>query len=70
MITLKDSQHPNSRSFNIAKELDQWMAELPQARRVAIEARAGELAALKDSCQATVQTQQDLAALSSIERAG
>jgi hypothetical protein len=36
----------------MAKELEQWMAELPQARRTAIEARAGELATLKDLRQA------------------
>nr|WP_319566173.1 hypothetical protein [uncultured Rhodoferax sp.] len=27
----------------MARKLEQWMAELPQARRTAIEARAGEL---------------------------
>jgi hypothetical protein len=32
----------------MAKELEQWVAELPQARRTAIEVRAGKLAALKD----------------------
>lgn len=32
----------------MAKELEQWMAELPQARRMAIEARVGELVTLKD----------------------
>ncbi|MDR3369381.1 hypothetical protein [Rhodoferax sp.] len=32
----------------MAKKLEQLMAELPQARRTAIEARAGELATLKD----------------------
>lgn len=32
----------------MAKELEQLMAELPQTRRVAIEAHAGELATLKD----------------------
>jgi len=46
----------------MAKRLEQMMADLPQARRVAIEARAGELATLKDLRQAAEQTQQDLAA--------
>jgi DNA-binding XRE family transcriptional regulator len=46
----------------MAKKLEQLMAELPQARRTAIEARAGELATLKDLRQAAQQTQQDLAA--------
>jgi hypothetical protein len=32
----------------MAKELEQWMAELPQARRTAIEARAGKLITLID----------------------
>jgi hypothetical protein len=32
----------------MARKLEQLMAELPQARRAAIEARAGELATLKD----------------------
>jgi len=46
----------------MAKKLEQMMAELPQTRRAAIEARAGELATLKDLRQAAQQTQQDLAA--------
>ena len=46
----------------MAKRLEQMMADLPQARRVAIKARAGELATLKDLRQAAEQTQQDLAA--------
>ena len=46
----------------MAKKLEQLMAELPQARRSAIEARAGKLATLKDLRQAAEQTQQDLAA--------
>jgi DNA-binding XRE family transcriptional regulator len=46
----------------MAKRLEQMMADLPQARRAAIEARAGELATLKDLRQAAQQTQQDLAA--------
>jgi len=46
----------------MAKKLEQLMAELPQARRTAIEARAGELATLKDLRQAAQQTQQDMAA--------
>ncbi len=46
----------------MAKRLEQMMADLPQARRTAIETRAGELATLKDLRQAAKQTQQDLAA--------
>lgn len=46
----------------MAKELDQILAQLPAKRRAAIEARAGELATLKDLRQAVAQTQQDLAA--------
>jgi DNA-binding XRE family transcriptional regulator len=46
----------------MAKKLEQLMAELPQARRTTIEARAGELATLKDLRQAAQQTQQDMAA--------
>ena len=45
----------------MAKKLEQLMADLPQKRRVAIEARAGKLATLKDLRQAAEQTQQDLA---------
>lgn len=46
----------------MAKKLDHLLAELPARRRAAIEARAGELATLKDLRQAVAQTQQDLAA--------
>lgn len=46
----------------MAKRLEQLMGDLPQARRVVIEARAGKLATLKDLRQAAQQTQQDLAA--------
>ena len=45
----------------MAKRLEQLMADMPQARRVAIEARAGQLATLKDLRQAAEQTQQELA---------
>lgn len=45
----------------MAKKLEQLMADLPAARRVAVEARAGKLATLKDLRQAAKQTQQDLA---------
>lgn len=45
----------------MAKKLDQLLADLPAKRRAAIEARAGELATLKDLRQAVAQTQQDLA---------
>lgn len=46
----------------MAKRLDHLLAELPAKRRANIEARAGELATLKDLRQAVAQTQQDLAA--------
>jgi DNA-binding XRE family transcriptional regulator len=46
----------------MAKKLEQLMADLPAKRRAAIEARAGNLATLKDLRQAAQQTQQDLAA--------
>ena len=46
----------------MAKKLEQLMADLPVKRRSAIEARAGNLATLKDLRQAAEQTQQDLAA--------
>ena len=46
----------------MARRLDHLLAELPAKRRRAIEARAGELATLKDLRQAVAQTQQDLAA--------
>jgi transcriptional regulator with XRE-family HTH domain len=45
----------------MAKELDHLLAKLPAKRRAAINARAGELATLKDLRQASAQTQQDLA---------
>jgi hypothetical protein len=51
-----------STCFNMAKKLEQLMADLPQKRRVAIEARAGKLATLKDLRQAAQQTQHELAA--------
>lgn len=46
----------------MAKKLEQIMADLPVKRRAAVEARAGNLATLKDLRQAVEQTQQDLAA--------
>lgn len=46
----------------MAKKLDQLLEQLPAKRRATIEARAGELATLKDLRQAVAQTQQDLAA--------
>ena len=46
----------------MAKKLDHLLEQLPAKRRAAIEARAGELATLKDLRQAVAQTQQDLAA--------
>ena len=46
----------------MAKKLEQLLADLPVKRRAGIEARAGNLATLKDLRQAAEQTQQDLAA--------
>ena len=46
----------------MARKLEQLLADLPEKRRVAVEARAGNLATLKDLRQAVQQTQQDLAA--------
>ena len=45
----------------MARKLEQIMADLPAKRRAAVEARAGNLATLKDLRQAVAQTQQDLA---------
>lgn len=46
----------------MAKKLDQIMAALPAKRQGRIEARAAELATLKDLRQAVAQTQEELAA--------
>jgi transcriptional regulator with XRE-family HTH domain len=46
----------------MAKNLDQIVAALPAERRAGIEARAAELATLKDLRQAVAQTQDELAA--------
>ncbi|MBK7663037.1 MAG: XRE family transcriptional regulator [Sterolibacteriaceae bacterium] len=46
----------------MAKKIDQIMAALPAKRRGKIEARASELATLKDLRQAVAQTQEELAA--------
>ena len=46
----------------MAKKLEQLLAELPAKRRAAVEARAGNLATLKDLRQAVEQTQHDLGA--------
>lgn len=46
----------------MAKKLDQIMAALPAKRRGKIEARAAELATLKDLRQAVARTQEELAA--------
>ena len=46
----------------MAKRLDDVMAGLPQARRQRVQARAMELATLKDLRQAAMQTQEELAA--------
>ena len=46
----------------MAKNLDQIMTALPTERRAGIEARAAELATLKDLRQAVAQTQEELAA--------
>lgn len=45
----------------MAKKLDDLVAELPQARRERVQARAMELATLKDLRQAAQQTQEQLA---------
>lgn len=45
----------------MAKKLEQIMAALPTKRRGRIEARAAELATLKDLRQAVAQTQEELA---------
>lgn len=46
----------------MARKLEQLLADLPEQRRAAVEARAGNLATLKDLRLAVEQTQQDLAA--------
>lgn len=46
----------------MARKLEKLLADLPEQRRVAVEARAGNLATLKDLRLAVEQTQQDLAA--------
>lgn len=46
----------------MAKSLDDVMAKLPKARKQRVEARAMELATLKDLRKATQQTQEQLAA--------
>ncbi|MFZ4539115.1 XRE family transcriptional regulator [Propionivibrio sp.] len=45
----------------MARKLDDVMAQLPAPRQAGIEARAQELASLKDLRQAVEQTQEDLA---------
>jgi len=45
----------------MARNLEHLLFELPKARRASIEARASNLATLKDLRQAVEQTQQDLA---------
>ncbi|MBW8068298.1 XRE family transcriptional regulator [Ferrovum sp.] len=47
----------------MAKKLDDVMAALPQERKQRVEARAMELATLKDLRQASRQTQEQLAAV-------
>ena len=46
----------------MARKLEQIMADLPAKRRAAVEARAGNLATLKDLRQTVGQNQQDLIA--------
>jgi len=48
--------------FKMAKKLDEVMAALPKARRDRVQARAMELATLKDLRQAAQQTQAQMAA--------
>ena len=45
----------------MARKLDDIMAALPKARRQRVEARASELATLKDLRQAVQQTRTQLA---------
>ena len=45
----------------MAKKLDDIMASLPEGRRLRVDARAMELATLKDLRQAAQQTQEQLA---------
>ena len=47
----------------MARKLDDVIAALPKARRQRVEARAMELATLKDLRQAALQTQEELAAV-------
>jgi DNA-binding XRE family transcriptional regulator len=47
----------------MARKLDDVMAALPQERKQRVEARAMELATLKDLRQASRQTQEQLAAV-------
>ncbi|EQD75185.1 transcriptional regulator [mine drainage metagenome] len=47
----------------MARKLDDVMAALPQERQQRVEARAMELATLKDLRQASQQTQEQLAAV-------
>lgn len=47
----------------MARKLDDVLAELPKNRRERVEARAMELATLKDLRQASLQTQEQLAAV-------
>ena len=58
--TLKGKSRQRSRPM--ARKLDEVMATLPKARQRRIEARALELATLKDLRQAAQQTQEQLAA--------
>lgn len=45
----------------MAKKLEDMLAAMPAERRANVEARAGELATLKDLRQAVAQTQAELA---------
>lgn len=54
-------RHQRTRSIDMTKKLDHLLEQLPAKRRATIEARADELATLKDLRQAVAQTQQDLA---------
>ena len=47
----------------MARNLEQVLEKLPAKRRAKIEARAGELATLKDLRQAVQQTQEELASV-------
>ena len=70
LLTMADERYDDhlntlsqsSRSPNMARKLDDVMAALPKDRQKRVEARAMELATLKDLRQAVQQTQEQMAA--------